>query len=161
MIVSDQWGPGYRPPVMTYSNINNATIQGVELMSGVALTDSLDLTGNYTLVDAKDEDTNEELVQTPQHTANARLQWQATRVLNTFASYQYTGSQQLAIPGVGNTKSDAFHTLDLGGTVQTTRNLGFKFGVTNLTNTERDDVASSVDTILMGRTAYVGINYQL
>ncbi|MEH6799275.1 MAG: TonB-dependent receptor [Halopseudomonas sabulinigri] len=161
MIVSDQWGPGYRPPVMTYSNINNATIQGVELMSGVALTDSLDLTGNYTLVDAKDEDTNEELVQTPQHTANARLQWQATRVLNTFASYQYTGSQQLAIPGVGNTKSDAFHTLDLGGTVQATRNLGFKFGVTNLTNTERDDVASSVDTILMGRTAYVGINYQL
>lgn len=163
MIVSDQWNRaiGYTPSVMTYSNISNATIQGVELMSGVELADSLDLTGNYTLVDATDEETNEELVQTPQHTANARLQWQATRVLNTFASYQYTGSQQLAIPGIGNTKSDAFHTLDLGGNVQATRNLGFKFGVTNVTDTERDDVASSVDTILMGRTAYVGVSYQL
>src|SRR5690606_26507158 len=31
MIISDQWGPGYRPPVMSYANIHEAQIRGLEL----------------------------------------------------------------------------------------------------------------------------------
>lgn len=161
MIISDQWGPGYRPPVMSYANIHEAQIRGLELASGIALTDSLNLTANYTLADAEDEETGEELVQTPRHTGNARLQWQLLPRLHTFVGYQYTGSQILAVPSVGDAKSDAFHMLELGANVQATKELGFQFGMTNLTNTKRDDVARSLDHILLGRTAYVGVNYRL
>ncbi len=31
----------------------------------------------------------------------------------------------------------------------------------NLTNEKRDDVAQSVDNILMGRTLFVGFNYDI
>ncbi|WP_285260812.1 hypothetical protein [Halopseudomonas bauzanensis] len=87
------------------------------------------------------------------HSSNARLQ--------TFVGYQYTDSQMLAAPSVGDSKSAAFHTLELGTEIQATRELGFKFGVVNLTNTKRDDAARALDHILLGRTAYVGVSYRL
>ena len=161
MIVSDQWGPDYRPPVMTYTNVHEARIRGLELTSGIALTDSLELTANYTLADAEDKQTGDELVQTPRHSGNARLQWQTQPRLQTFVGYQYTGSQMLAVPSVGDSKSAAFHTWELGANIQATRELGFKFGVVNLTNTKRDDAARALDHILLGRTAYVGVSYRL
>ena len=39
--------------------------------------------------------------------------------------------------------------------------LDFKLGITNLTSTQRDQVATDADFILEGRTVYAGVNYKL
>ena len=58
-------------------------------------------------------------------------------------------------------ESGAYSTLSLGSNFQATKELTLKAGLNNLTNTKRDDVAQSIDHILMGRTVYVGFSYDL
>lgn len=162
MIVSDSWRAGHRPKVMTYSNVSQARVQGYELQGRYAFNDALSARGNYTYADAEDRDTGKPLNNTPQHVANIGLDWQALSQLGLNLDYQYTGSQMLVVPAKSASfESGAYATLSLGGTFQATKELALKAGVNNLTNTKRDDVAQSIDHILMGRTLFVGFNYDL
>ena len=166
MIVSDSWNPpaGYRPPVMTYTNVSKARIQGYELQGRYAFNDALAARANYTYSDAENRDTDEPLNYTPQHIANIGLDWQATAQLGFNLDYQYTGSQMLVVvrPGVnGSFESGAYSTLSLGSNFQATKELTLKAGLNNMTNTKRDEVAQSADHILMGRTFYLGFSYDI
>jgi len=162
MIVTDTWRVGYRPAVMTYSNVSKARVQGYELHGRYALTDSIGLRGNYTYSDAEDRDTDEAIRNSPQHVANLGVDWQAMPKLGLNLDYQYTGSQLLYVSAAEpNVESGAFHQLNLGAKYQATRELSLRAGMNNLTNEKRDDVAQSVDNILMGRTLFVGFNYDI
>jgi len=162
MIVSDSWRAGHRPKVMTYSNVSQARVQGYELQGRYAFNDALAARANYTYADGEDRDTGKPLNNTPQHVANLGLDWQALSQLGLNLDYQYTGSQMLVVPAKSASfESGAYATLSLGGTFQATKELALKAGVNNLTNTKRDDVAQSIDHILMGRTLFVGFNYDL
>ncbi|MDP2746881.1 TonB-dependent receptor domain-containing protein [Pseudomonas sp.] len=162
MIVSDSWRAGYRPAVMTYTNVSKARIQGYELQGRYAFTDALAARANYTYSDAEDRDTGKPLNYSPQHIANIGFDWQALPKLGLNLDYQYTGSQMLVVPAKSASfESGAYSTLSLGSNFQATKELTLKAGLNNLTNTKRDDVAQSIDHILMGRTVYVGFSYDL
>jgi outer membrane receptor for ferrienterochelin and colicins len=162
MIITDTWRVGYRPAVMTYSNVSKARVQGYELQGRYNLSDTMGLRANYTYSDAEDRDTDEQLRNSPQHIANIGFDWQAMPDLGLNLDYQYTGSQLLYVSAAQpNVESGAFHQLNLGANYQATRELSLKAGMNNLTNEKRDDVAQSVDNILMGRTVFVGFSYDI
>ena len=162
MIITDTWRVGYRPAVMTYSNVSKARVRGYELQGRYNLSDTMGLRANYTYSDAEDRDTDEQLRNSPQHVANIGFDWQAMPDLGLNLDYQYTGSQLLYVSAAQpNVESGAFHQLNLGARYQATRELSLKAGMNNLTNEKRDDVAQSVDNILMGRTVFVGFSYDI
>jgi len=163
MIVSDSWRPPlYRPRVMTYTNVSKARIQGYELQGSYAFTDAVTARANYTYSDAENRDTGNELNYSPKHVGNIGLEWQALPKLGLNLDYQYTGSQMLVIPNkASSVESDAYHTVSLGTKFQATKELALKAGVNNLTDSKRDDVAQSIDHLLMDRTVFVGFSYDL
>ena len=162
MIQSQSWKTNPGAPVLTYQNISQARLRGIEFMPWVDVTQNVKLDANYTLVKAKDETTGLELLQTPEHTANLTLNWQVLSNLNAFSRYQYTGSQLIYVASANaNQKSAAFHTLDLGTNYNPIQPLTLKLGMNNLTNTKRDEVATAADTVLQGRTVTAGFAYEL
>lgn len=162
MIYTDSWRAGYRPSVMTYTNVDEARVKGYELQGRYAFNDAVGLRANYTYVDSENRDTGETLRNTPQHMANLGLDWQVLPKLSTNLDYQYTGSQLLYVSAAKpNEESGAYHTLSLGARYQATPELALKAGVNNLTNEKRDDVAQSIDNILMGRSLFVGFSYDI
>jgi outer membrane receptor for ferrienterochelin and colicins len=163
MIVSDSWRPPlYRPRVMTYTNVSKARIQGYELQGSYAFTDAVSARANYTYSDAENRETGNELNYSPKHVGNIGLDWQALPKLGLNLDYQYTGNQMLVIPNnASSVESDAYHTVSLGTKLQATKELALKAGVNNLTDSKRDDVAQSIDHLLMGRTVFVGFSYDL
>ncbi|MCP3290286.1 siderophore amonabactin TonB-dependent receptor, partial [Aeromonas hydrophila] len=163
LIQSDQWGPGYRPTVMTYLNVKKARVKGLELTGWVDVMDDLKLTGNWTMLDSEDKSTGDDLAKTPDHTGNLSLDWQATEIVSTNLAWQYVGSQFIKVPMHNSQalKSDSYQTLDVNTKWKVTPALDFKLGITNLTNTQRDQVATDADFILEGRTVYAGVDYKL
>ncbi len=163
MIVSDSWRPPlYRPRVMTYTNVSKARIQGYELQGSYAFTDAVTARANYTYSDAENRDTGNELNYSPKHVGNIGIDWQALPKLGLNLDYQYTGNQMLVIPNnASSVESDAYHTVSLGTKFQATKELALKAGINNLTDSKRDDVAQSIDHLLMGRTVFVGFSYDL
>ncbi|KHN90256.1 TonB-dependent receptor [Pectobacterium actinidiae] len=143
---------------LTYENVNKARIQGIETSFWVDLTDDLNWTTNWTIVDAEDRTTKMRLKQTPKNTVNTQLNWQTLDNLSTYISYQYTGNQYLFDKEVSKTRG--FNTVDIGATYTPVKNVDLKLGLTNLTNEKRDYVATNNDYFLSGRTVYGGVSYK-
>ncbi|MEH2920581.1 TonB-dependent receptor domain-containing protein [Samsonia erythrinae] len=143
---------------LTYENVDKARIQGIETSFWVDLTDDLNWTTNWTLVDAEDRTTKMRLKQTPKNTVNTQLNWQALENVSTYISYQYTGNQYLFDKEVSKTRG--FNTVDIGATYTPVKNVDLKLGVTNLTNEKRDYIATNNDYFLSGRTVYGGVSYK-
>ncbi|WP_350238349.1 TonB-dependent receptor [Pectobacterium colocasium] len=142
----------------TYENVNKARIQGIETSFWIDLTEDLNWTTNWTIVDAEDRTTRKRLKQTPKNTVNTQLNWQALDNLSTYISYQYAGNQYLRDKEVLRTRG--FNTVDIGATYTPVKNVDLKLGVTNLTNEKRDYVATENDYFLSGRTVYGGVSYK-
>ncbi|MCK7628775.1 TonB-dependent receptor [Shewanella sp. JNE10-2] len=151
-IITETWNrvPG---AVLTYQNVNEAKITGWELQAWYDLTDDLSLSGNYSKTDAKDKQNGTPFTLTPEDSYNIKLQWQALDGLSTFVAYHYTGEQYLR----ANVKSDGYGSLDIGANYQINPMFRLKLGVTNLTDSERDDAATDLDYIQKSRSVYAGI----
>lgn len=136
----------------------------MELSGWFDITDALTLSSNVTLIDGEDKTSGKDLYRTPEHTVNAKLEWQVIESLSTQLGWNYTGSQILPVPRMSGTTYETtagFHTLDIGAVWNATRALDLKFGLNNLTNTKRDWVATEADQILDGRTVYAGVAYKM
>jgi outer membrane receptor for ferrienterochelin and colicins len=73
-------------------NIDEAITQGVELSTGYQFTPDWRLNANYTYTDSEQKSGNnkgEPLTDTPEHTINATLRWQATAKLDAWLSAAY------------------------------------------------------------------------
>ncbi|MBP6793203.1 MAG: TonB-dependent receptor, partial [Aeromonas sp.] len=153
----------YRPTVMTYLNVKEARIKGLELTGWVDVLDNVKLTGNFTLLDSEDRSTGDDLAKTPDHTGNLGLDWQASELVSANLAWQYVGSQVIKVPARNSQAftSKHYQTLDVNTNWTVTPALNFKLGITNLTNTQRDEVATDADFILEGRTVYAGVDYKL
>lgn len=151
-IITETWNrvPG---AVLTHQNVNEAKITGWELQAWYDLTDDLSLSGNYSKTDAKDKQNGTPFTLTPEDSYNIKLQWQALDGLSTFVAYHYTGEQYLRT----NVKSDGYGSLDIGANYQINPMFRLKLGVTNLTDSERDDAATDLDYIQKSRSVYAGI----
>lgn len=159
MIQSEAWNYDRSKIVnLPYYNVNKARIQGIETSFWIDLTEDLNWTTNWTVVDAEDRTTRKRLKQTPKNTVNTQLNWQALDNLSTYISYQYTGNQYLRDKEGFRTRG--FNTVDIGATYTPVKNVDLKLGVTNLTNEKRDYVATDNDYFLSGRTVYGGVSYK-
>ena len=93
--------------IYVYDNIDRVRIQGVELSAERRLADAWTLKANYTYTDSERQGGGEPafdggsldgrpLDMTPEHVANARIDWQATGALAFNAAAHYTGEQYWA-----------------------------------------------------------------
>ncbi len=100
--------------------------------------------------------------QDPDHTGNLGLDWQASELVSANLAWQYVGSQVIKVPTRNSQAftSKRYQTLDVNTNWTVTPALDFKLGITNLTNTQRDEVATDADFILEGRTVYAGVDLQ-
>ncbi|WP_405078861.1 TonB-dependent receptor domain-containing protein [Pectobacterium carotovorum] len=159
MIQSEAWDKDRtRVANLPYYNVDKARVQGIETSFWVDLTDDLNWTTNWTIVDAEDRTTKKRLKKTPKNTVNTQLNWQALDNVSTYIAYQYTGNQYLL--DKESTKTRGFNTVDIGATYTPVKNVDLKLGVTNLTNEKRDYVATDNDYFLSGRTVYGGVSYK-
>jgi outer membrane receptor for ferrienterochelin and colicins len=68
MVVTDTTGQTYEgAPLYIYENVDEATVQGVELTAQFYPTDSFSLTAGYTYTESEDESTGNDLTYTPDH----------------------------------------------------------------------------------------------
>ncbi|QQA75409.1 TonB-dependent receptor domain-containing protein [Pectobacterium parmentieri] len=162
MIQAEAWNRVVTTPPanLTYYNVDKARIQGIETSFWIDLTEDLNWTTNWTIVDAEDRTTRKRLKQTPKNTLNTQLNWQALDNLSTYVSYQYTGNQYLRDKEDYKYRTRGFNTVDIGATYTPIKNVDLKLGVTNLTNEKRDYVATNNDYFLSGRTVYGGVSYK-
>lgn len=159
MILADGWRAGHMPAVLTYYNVSKARTQGFELFSSVQLFDNLELSGNYTLTDAEDRDSDEELRQVPRHTGNLDLNWQLSERWQGQLGLQYVGGQLLRNTVENrDVHSRAYQLVNLGTQYQLSENLSLNAGVKNLTDEDRDSAAQDSDYIEQSRTFYTGFS---
>ncbi|UZJ40149.1 TonB-dependent receptor [Prosthecochloris sp. SCSIO W1101] len=62
-------------PVLTHENMDEATIQGIEASADLSITGELGLHLNYAYTDARNSMTDERLIDTPEHSFNAMLDY--------------------------------------------------------------------------------------
>lgn len=147
---------------LSYYNLSQARIKGYELQGRYHLSDALSVRANYTFSDSEDRESGDELDYTPKHVGNIGFDWRAMPKLDLNLDYQYTGSQMVYVPALADSqRSEAFHTLGIGARFHATNELTLNAGMNNLTNEKRDEVAQSVDHILMGRSLFVGFSYDI
>lgn len=147
---------------LSYYNLSQARIKGYELQGRYHLSDALSVRANYTFSDSEDRESGDELDYTPKHVGNIGFDWRAMPKLDLNLDYQYTGSQMVYVPALAESqRSEAFHTLGIGARFHATNELTLNAGMNNLTNEKRDEVAQSVDHILMGRSLFVGFSYDI
>jgi outer membrane receptor for ferrienterochelin and colicins len=77
----------------TYTNVGKATTQGIEFSTNIPLwIDSLSLRLNYTYTDSEQKDGDNKgakLTNTPEHMANAKLNWAVNEKLDTWLKAEY------------------------------------------------------------------------
>ena len=135
-------------------NIDEAVTQGLELAGSWALAPAWTLSANYTYTDSEQksgENKGEPLTNTPEHLANAKLNWQTTDRLNLWLKSEYRGErarftssyENLAnANGSYSTNQSIYDTLGenakaytlfhLGGSFKATENLTLNATIYNL-----------------------------
>jgi len=74
-------------------NIGKATTEGVEAFASARITDRLNVRGDYTYTDARDDTTGLELLRRPRHKASLTATWLAFDRFSISATLLYVGSQ--------------------------------------------------------------------
>jgi len=135
-------------------NIDEAVTQGLELAGSWALAPAWTLSANYTYTDSEQksgDNKGEPLTNTPEHLANAKLNWQTTDRLNLWLKSEYRGErarftssyENLAnANGSYSTNQSIYDTLGenakaytlfhLGGSFKATENLTLNATIYNL-----------------------------
>ena len=135
-------------PLYTYDNIDRVRIQGVEVSARVPVTETLELTANYTFTDSERRGSGEPsfdgssldgfpLDMTPKHMANVKLGWDATDRLHAYVSAYYIGKQWYTgfrNAAMGPRSREGSTTYDLGLSYQVTDILRLNAAALNLTD---------------------------
>ena len=155
-------------------NVSDARIQGVELGAVWNATDALALKANYTFTDSEQQGglyDGQPLGRTPEHMANARVDYAATNRLNLWGSVTYRGEEVNAGLRVGTNGEPIFDgprqvgrrypdysLVDLGANWRVRDDVTLKVGVYNLTDKVLD--VATYDQQGDGRRYWLGVNYE-
>lgn len=129
----------------TYTNVDEATTQGVEVSLDYQLASTVKMALNYTYTDSEQktgEYAGSPLNQLPEHLAQASLNWQASDTLGTWLRVHYRGeeSQPTTGPSQSSLIAPSYTTADLGANYQVMDSVRLGFGVYNLFDKEiRED----------------------
>lgn len=134
-------------------NIDEAVTQGLELAASWTFAPAWTLSANYTYTDSEQksgDNKGEPLTNTPEHLANAKLNWQTTDRLNLWLKSEYRGErarftskyENLADNGRYSTNQSIYDTLGkntkaytlfhLGGSYRASENLTLNAAIYNL-----------------------------
>lgn len=157
-----------------YRNIQDATIQGVELTARADLSDALSIRGSYTFTDSSQnsgEYAGLPLSRSPRHAANVRLDWMTpTDGLDVWGALSYHGSEVNAGARIGSNgtpyaydsagtaiayKYDAYTTLDIGMTYAINAKTTLNAAIYNLTDSSVTEIESN--TYQPGRSLWLGL----
>lgn len=129
----------------TYTNVDEATTQGVEVSLDYQLASTVKMALNYTYTDSEQktgEYAGSPLNQLPEHLAQASLNWKASDALGTWLRVHYRGeeSQPTTGPSQSSLIAPSYTTADLGANYQVMDSVRLGFGVYNLFDKEiRED----------------------
>lgn len=125
-------------PYLTFRNIQNARVQGLETGFQLDLPHRIQLGLNTTWLDAIDRDTDRELTHTPDFIGVARLGWAPTRALQLDLRIRGQGERYV---DAANTEQDEAYTLvDLSAVYRPSRweGLSLRAGIDNLMDKENE-----------------------
>ncbi len=139
---------GFWPNVDAFGqsiNVDKAVTSGLELSTRIPLSRTLSLRGNYTYTDSEQQsgpNIGKPLGDTPQHSLNASLNWQATDKLNAWARAEYrserfrdpgtTAASRAAVAQLGDYR--AYTQLHIGGSYRPTNKWTLSAAVYNVFN---------------------------
>ncbi len=140
---------------LAYDNVARARLQGLELSGAAPLAPSLQLSANYTYLDARDRETDERLADRSRHRANATLSWDATAQLATRLRAEFIGSQYRSATESERPRYTLLHWyVDL----EVSRNLSLHAGIENLGDKRlANDDASIYGRADEGRRYFAGL----
>lgn len=135
-------------------NVDEAVTQGLELAASWNFAPAWTLSGNYTYTDSEQksgDDKGAPLTNTPEHLANAKLDWRTTDSLNLWLKAEYRGerarftsryenlannngstSTNQSIWNTLGRNTDAYTLLHLGGSLKASENLTLNATIYNL-----------------------------
>lgn len=133
-----------------YGNIGNVHTKGIELFLDAEITDYLALRGNYTFTDAKDKDSNLDLVRVPRNAAFAEIQLKPLEKLNLAMSMTYNGKE--SDPYTSGTES--WTRFDLKAAYEISQGIEIYGRIDNLFNREYQQINGYGTP---DRSAYIGV----
>lgn len=123
-------------PIFRYENLAKVKTQGIEASVRANVTPTLELLANYTYLDAKDHSgaTPLNIAYTPEHSANASINWHPSDPLTLFATVNYVGKQYLAVysNAAYNVTRDGYATVDTSVSYKVSPAFTIRAGVLNL-----------------------------
>lgn len=138
----------------TYTNVNEARLEGVESGFGLRPVPGLALKGSYTYVDSEDRSTGKAIAERPQHTGNIRLDWEATADLTLGVRGRFIGSQltsaDVRLPGYSLWGVDASYGLN--------DHIILRAGVDNLFNERLAEKSGLYSFAEPGQVVFVGLS---
>ena len=157
-----------------YFNVQDATIQGVELTASADLSEAVSLRGSYTFTDSKQDSGDFQglpLSRTPRHAANLRLDWMTpVSGLDAWVVANYHGSEVNSGARIGTNgspyaydssgsaiayKYDPYTTIDVGVSYEVSNATTLNAAIYNLADTTVTD--SENNTYQSGRTIWLGV----
>ena len=129
-------------------NIGKAETQGLEFGTTIPFTDTLDLKANYTYMESEQKsgkNKGEPFANTPKHSLNATLNWQATSKLNTWIKGEYKSDRKRFTENYSNLTAEnkaiydqigneikAYELFHLGANYKWNKDLTFSATIYNL-----------------------------
>ena len=139
--------------IRTYSNVDEAIIQGLELSFDYDITSKLKLNSNYTYTHSEQKSgdfAGEPLNKMPKHAFNVNLDYEINKKFSVWTQYNFRGktSDYLSRTSM-SAGSPSYAFLDLGVVYKPKKDLQLGFGVYNLANKDVSD--SDYNIVLEGR----------
>ncbi|MFC0267952.1 TonB-dependent receptor domain-containing protein [Kushneria aurantia] len=142
-----------------YTNVEEATIQGVEWTADWAITPTLDLESSYTFTDSEQQSGDNAgmpLNDQPRHRASLGLDWAASRDTNVWSRVRYRGeAEQVAGRGGLSEAWPSYTLVDSGFSHQLREQVELYGGIYNLF--DRDINEADYGRVLDGRRYNVGV----
>jgi outer membrane receptor for ferrienterochelin and colicins len=144
-------------PIFRYENLARVRTQGIESSLRADVTRRLEVTANYSYLDAVNRSSDPALpvAYTPEHSANLSANWQVGDALGWFTTANYVGRQYL------NVSSNPRYTVARDGYATVDTSVSYRFprltlraGLLNLFDV-RQDRLTSIDYNEDGRRAFV------
>lgn len=166
-----RWAENTNYQLYYWYNLDDAELWGVETSLRWRATDRLGFKAGYTWTDSEQKSgtyAGLPLSRTPEHMANARVDFDATPTLNLWGAVGYHGEEINAqlrsgtngtLIGVGSARRyPDYTTVDIGANWRVTPAFSLKLGVYNLT--DEDINVAEYDFQGDGRRGWLGVNFE-
>lgn len=139
-----------------YFNIDEATLQGVEVTLWWRFNDMFSIDSNYSYLDARDG-ADVRLDNRPRHKAFIKLDMDLTEQFGLYLSHNYYGAQSDVY--LADKVQDSYGVTDLGGRYRFDTGLTFKAGLSNAGSTQPREKDPTSTLYLQGKAIFAAVEY--